>query len=56
MDQRNKHGRNDKVYQSFMQPKLQTQTMGSRQITKNVFFAFKEIKEGDKLTFDYNWE
>ena len=20
------------------------------------FFAFKEIKEGDELTFDYNWE
>ena len=29
--------------------------MGGRGITKNVFFAIKEIKEGEKLTFDYNW-
>ena len=30
--------------------------MGGRGITKNVvFFAIKEIKEGDKLTFDYHW-
>ena len=30
--------------------------MGGKRITKNVFFANKAIKEGDKLTFDYNWE
>ena len=56
MDQRNKHGRNGKVQQSIMRPKLQTQTMGSQRITKNVFFAIKEIKKGNKVTFDYNWE
>ncbi len=56
MDQRNKHGRIDKVHQSLMQPKLHTRTVGSQRITKNVFFAIKEIKEGAKLTFDYNWE
>ena len=56
MDRLIKHGRIGKVHQSLMQPKLQTQTMGGKRITKNVFFANKEIKEGDKLTFDYNWE
>ena len=31
--------------------------MGGKRITKNVFFfANKEIKEGDELTFDHNWE
>ena len=30
--------------------------MGGRRISKNVFFfANKKIKEGDELTFDYNW-
>ena len=56
MDQHNKHGRNGKVQQSFMKPKLQTQTMGSQRITKMCYFAIKEIKKGDKVTFDYNWE
>jgi hypothetical protein len=48
MDQRNKQGRNGKVQQSFMQPKMQTQTMGSQQITK--IFGVLQSKKSKKET------
>ena len=48
MDQRNKHGRIGKVHQSLMRPKLQTRTVGSQRITKNVFFCNKRNQGGSR--------
>jgi hypothetical protein len=49
MDQRNKHGSIGKVHQSLMRPKLQTRTVGSQRITKNVLFC-KQRNQGGSRT------
>jgi hypothetical protein len=48
MDQRNKHGRNGKVHQSLMRPKLHTRTVGSQRITKNVLFCNQRNQGGSQ--------
>ena len=56
MDQWNIHGRNGKVQKSFMHPNCKLKKLEVNGLPRMCVFAINEIKKGDEVTFDYNWE